>query len=152
MKRILNATVWARNGVPADSWRFRGIFRWVLPLTDLLFLYFGLVGWANGIHTVSRATGHEYATWWSATIAVCAFAAFIGVSFPRLWALELVAKIGLVGLVFLFVVLSAARVLTDFHASATAGLVVILVLLPAWRAGDLGYVAWTRGHRLRGTR
>lgn len=152
LKRLWAATVWAPNGVPADAWRFRGIFRFVLPVTDLLFLYFGAVGWWNGVASVREAAGHTNAAWWSAGIVITAAAAFVGISFPKLWALELAAKIGLIGLVFGYVALYAARIVTDFHTSASAGLVMILILLPLWRVGDLGFVAWTRGHKLGGSR
>lgn len=146
LTRIAAASVWARNGVPAKDWRFRGVFRFVLPLTDVFFGYFGTVGWAKGVASVQAAAGHEYATWWSGGIALAAFAALIGVSFPRLWSVEIVAKVLLIGLVSSYVALFLARIVTDFHASASAGLVVILILLPIWRVGDLGYVAWQRGH------
>lgn len=151
-KRLWQATVWAPNGVPAAAWRFRGIFRLVLPLTDVFFLYFGTVSWWTGVSAVRAATGHEYAAWWSASVALAALGALVGVAFPKLWALELAAKIALVGLIFGYVALFAVRIVTDFHTSASAGLVLILILLPLWRVGDLGFVAWTRGHQLGGKR
>lgn len=145
MYRILNATVWSRNGVTADDWRFRGIFRFVLPVTDLLFLWFGVVGWVNGINSVRDAAGDVWQTWWSAGIAVSALIAFVGVAFPRLWGIEMGAKIMLVALVSGYVALYLARGLADPNITALAGLMVILILLPVWRLADLGRVAWQRG-------
>lgn len=146
LRRFFGSTVWARAGVPAADWRYRGLYRFVLPFTDLFFCYFGVVGWAKGVASVQAAAGHEWATGWSVGIALAAFGALVGVSFPRLWSVELVAKVVLIGLVSSYVALSISRIVTDFSTSASAGLVMILILLPIWRVGDLGFVAWQRGH------
>lgn len=145
LRRAFSTTVWAREGVSAADWRYRGLYRFVLPMTDLFFAYFGVVGWLNGVLSVRDAAGHTFNTWWSGCIAITALVALIGVSFPRLWAMEMLAKIGLVGLVFTYVLLSGLRVFTDFRASATAGLVFILILLPLWRLSDLSLIAWKHG-------
>lgn len=146
LARVAAASIWARSGVSAADWRFRGVFRWVLPLTDLFFLYFGVVGFIGGVASVQHATGHVWATWWSLGIALSAFGALVGVAFPKLWAVELGAKVALIALVSAYVALFAAKIISDFHTSASAGLVMILILLPIWRVGDLGVVAWMRGH------
>lgn len=130
-------TVWHRRGVPPSAWRFRGIFRYVLPLTDLLFLWFGVVGWNNGIRSVLEVTSIQWQTWWSLGIALSAAGAFVGVVLPSLWKLELVSKVFLVGLVSAYVALFLARGLEDPLVAATAGLIVILILLPMWRIADL---------------
>lgn len=146
LRRTFRASVWAREGVPAADWRYRGLYRFVFPFTDLFFCYFGVVGWINGVVSVQKAAGADYATAWSGAIALAALAALVGVSFPRLWLVELLGKIALIGLVSSYVALYLQRIVTDFHTSATTGLVIILILLPIWRVGDLGFVAWQRGH------
>jgi hypothetical protein len=85
---------------------------------------------------------------WSAGVALAALGAFVGVAFPKLWGLELASKCVLIGLVSAYVLVAVGNILEP-HASATAGLVVILILLPIWRVGDLGFVAWQRGHLAR---
>lgn len=146
LKRLIAATVWARAGVPARDWRFRGIFRFVLPLTDLLFIWFGAVGWNNGVGSVEQAAGGAWQTWWSAGVTLAAVGCLLGVAFPLLWSLELGARIVLVGLVSGYIALTLSRGLEDPNITALAGLEVILILLPVWRIGDLGFVAWQRGH------
>lgn len=143
--RFWKLTVWGPGGVRAEDWRFRGIFRFVLPATDLIFMYFGIVGWWNGVGSVEDAAGSTWQAWWSLAIALSALGAFVGVGFPKLWLLELCAKLFLIGLVSAYVLLFLARGLSDPLITATAGLIVILILLPVWRVGDLGFVAWTRG-------
>lgn len=134
---VLKASVWARDGVSAADWRFRGLFRWVLPLTDVFFLWFGLAGLYNGIATVRRAASPEWQEWWSAGIALVALVAFIGVSFPRLWWLELAAKGPLIGLVSVYSVIFLVNGVENPLVQATAGLICILIFLPIWRVLDI---------------
>lgn len=144
IRRVFRASVWhPSTGRPEDR-RFRGIFRYVLPLTDILFLFFGVVGWHNGLRSVEQAAGEEWQTWWSLGIAASAFVALVGVAFPRLWLVELAGKIPLIALVTVYVWVLLARGLADSQVLATAGLIVILILLPVWRVADLGFTSWAR--------
>ncbi len=145
LRRIAAASVWAPDGVSAHDWRFRGIFTWVLPLTDVFFMMFGLVGWWQGVGTVSETASPGWQEWWSLGIAGAATVALLGVSFPRLWWLELAGKIPLIGLVSVYIVVLFARGTVNPQVTATAGLIMILVLLPVWRVADLsGAVPWLK--------
>ena len=145
LKRIAEASVWAPNGITAADWRFRGIFRWVLPLANLAFAYFGFVGFANGVGSVQHAAGDMWQLWWSGGIAFTSILCFIGVSFPKLWLLELCAKILMVSLVGSYISLYLSRGIDDPQVTALAGLITILIYLPIWRIGDLAVVAWQHG-------
>jgi hypothetical protein len=136
MRRIFQATVWAPGGVPAASYRFRGIFRWVLPLTDILFLWFGYVGFLLTVSSVEQEAGREWQDMWSAGLALSALFCFIGIAFPKLWPVELIAKMFLIGHVLFYVSLQLSRIL-DPEVSAFSGLILILVLTPIWRFTDL---------------
>ena len=151
MRRLAAASVWAQHGVPVEDRRYRGLYRWVLPLTDVFFVWFGVAGWHNGIASVQDATSPTWQTWWSAALAVAAFLALVGVAFPRLWALELIGKVPLVGLVSVYVVILIARGFEDSYVAATGGLVCILILLPVWRIADLRTTAWGLKRRRRRT-
>lgn len=146
IKRIAAATVWAPNGVSAKDWRYRGIFRVVLPGTTVLFFWFGIVGWVNGVSSVQAVAGSTYATGWSAGIAISSALWFMGTAFPKLWPVECVASIILIGLIVSYVALFVAAIFTTPSRSASAGLIFILFLLPTWRVGDIGFEAWQRGH------
>lgn len=151
LKRAWAATVWAPNGVAREDWRYRNIYRVVLPLTDLLFVWFGVAGIVQGVASVEKAAGLDWQVTWSAGIAISAFACGVGVCVPRLWPIELVAKIFLVGHVSVYVFVYIARGATDPVATALAGLICILILLPMWRVSDLGndLAAWLKGRRKR---
>jgi hypothetical protein len=138
LKRLARASVWAPGNIRPEDWRFRGIFRFVLPVTNLIFLYFGVVGFFNGVGSVSDATSAAYAAFWSAGIAFVSVGCLVGVSFPKLGPLELVSKVLLISLVASYVAVLAVR---SFHlpaSQATAGLLLVLIILPLWRVLDLG--------------
>jgi hypothetical protein len=137
-KRLFAASIWAPGNIRPDDWRFRGIFRYVLPGNNLIFLYFGVVGFINGVGSVTDATSAAYAAFWSASIAIVSLVCLIGVSFPKLGAVELAGKLVLIGLVALYVAVLAVRSLDVITSQATAGLLVMLVTLPIWRVLDLG--------------
>jgi hypothetical protein len=132
--------------VKREDWRYRGQVRFAFPLTDLLFAYFGFTGALLGVGSVQEAAGDEWQLVWSAGIGVAALVAFIGVAFPKLWAVELGGKIMLVALVAPYIVLYAARGIADPHVTAIAGLEIILIIFPIWRIGDLGFESWLRGY------
>lgn len=137
LKRIYKASVWSRSGVSATNWRFRNQFRITFPYVDLMFIWFGCVGWMNGIQSVEDAAGNNWQTTWSAAIAVCGVLALVGVAFPRLWAVELLGKIPLVGLVCGYLALQMTLGADNPRLQATAGLFTTLVAFPIWRVGDI---------------
>jgi hypothetical protein len=143
MHRILARTIWAPGRFPPTSpdYRFRNIFRVVLPLTDILFVWFGVVGFVNGIGSVQVAAGDGYAAVWSLLIALAAFIALIGVTLLRNVP-ELVAKLLLIGLISSYLLIQVQRGFDDPLVAATAGALIILVLLPVWRVLDLGVLVY----------
>lgn len=147
LKRIAKSSVWAKGGVAPEDWRIRNILRVVLPLTDLFFMWFGIVGAINGVSSVQEEAGQQWQFWWSVLIALSALICLIGVGFPRLWAAEQAAKVLLIGMVSAYIFLYVARGLDDPKVLATGGLIVILILLPIWRVNDLVGEKWKQQER-----
>lgn len=137
-RELWRSTVWAPQGVPFEYWRFRGLFQFVLPITYLLFVYFGVTVQITGIESVETLAGQDWQTAWSAAVTASAANALVGTVFPGLWWLEAVGIIPLIGLVSMYIVLLLAYGIGGEQSLATAGLVVIVILLPVWRVGDLG--------------
>ena len=138
-KRLFAASIWASGNIRPEDWRFRGIFRVVLPVGNLIFLYFGVVGFARGVGSVTDATNTTYAAFWSGAIALASLACLVGVAFPKLGKLELGAKIVLIGLVASYVAVLTARSFEVPGSQATAGLMSALIVLPVWRVLDPGF-------------
>jgi hypothetical protein len=152
LRRLYAASVWAPEGIPAGAWRFRGQFRFVFPYVDLMFLWFGIAGWQHGIRSVETATSNAWQTNWSLAIAVFAAVCLLGISFPKLWAVELLGKLFLIGLVCAYLALQLSLSWEDPKLQATAGLFTTLIAFPAWRVGDLGVIArqWWMARKQRG--
>lgn len=149
LKRVARASVWHKDALPENERRYWGLYKWCFPLVDILFFYFGAVGWHNGVASVQEAASADWQTTWSAGIAICAFFAFVGVAFPRLWPVELVAKLVLISLISMYVALYLQRGADDSSVTAFAGLIVSLVVFPTWRLGDLAIdaVHWLKARR-----
>lgn len=141
---LKSISVWGLDGVPEEDRRIRGLLRWVLPILDIAFIWFGLAGWWAGLATVEHATSVGWQQYWSMGIAITSFVALVGVSFPRLWYIEIMGKAPLVGLVFVYLILFISKSTTDPLLWATAGLYCTFALLPIWRLSDLGYIWWRR--------
>lgn len=141
LKRIAKASVWAKGALPEQERKYWGLYRWCFPLVDALFFYFGVVGWHNGVASVQEAASVDWQTTWSAGVALCALFAFVGVVFPKLWPIELAAKLVLISLVSMYVAIHIQRGIDDPTITATAGLIVSLVIFPTWRLGDLAVEA-----------
>lgn len=135
LSKVRSVTVYDESYLIGE--RARGLYRYALPIIDFLFLYFGAVGFVNGVGSVQEATSTTWQAYWSLGIAVSAALCWVGVTFPALWAVELGSKLVLVGLVAGYVGLFLFRGLHDPLVTATAGLIIILIVLPVWRVGDI---------------
>lgn len=105
-ERLLRNTVWARDGIQPEDWKFRDLQRIWLPLYDLIALYAGLMGLFFGSPLLQKILGGtdnpgsvDPIDWFTGMFAVTAFICLISVIHPRLWAMEIAAKVVLVGMI-----------------------------------------------------
>lgn len=135
-------TIWGPDGVPERDRRMSGILRWVLPLIDISYIWFGVAGYINGLATLEAATTQTWQEYWSAGLALAALTALVGLVIPKLWPAEVIGKSFLIGFIVIYLILFLNRSTTDPPLVATAGLYLSFVWLPIWRLGDLGFVWW----------
>lgn len=109
-KRLLRHTVWAHDGIQAEDWKYRDLQRVWLPLYDLIAIYAGLMGLLFGSPILEKVFGivDSFAIidpidWATGGFVLIALTCFIGVIHPRLWAVEIVAKVMLVGLIAAYI-------------------------------------------------
>jgi len=146
VKWLIDLTVWGRESIPPTELRFRGLTRFVLPVTDISVVVWAvvMVSTAN-LPVISHQVGHSFSVWWACSVAATSFVAFVGVCIPKLWGFELVGRIVYVALIAGFL---ATRVnLTNPEMVASTVLSATLLWLPGWRVSDLGFVWWSRRHR-----
>lgn len=120
MHRILSATIWAPNAIPANEWKYRNLKRVMFPVIDFLFILGGFSAARFGIPAISEFFPDPVVDAFSYVLSAVGLACLVGVSFPRLWGLEMVSKILLLAQV--------------------AGYVTALFLLTAAGEGNRGFV------------
>lgn len=97
IRRLWSASVWAPGVVPVDdSWRTAK--RVWLPLYDLILIGAGITAVVFGSRLLDRLYG-DFTDVIGTVFALVAFACLLGVGWPRLWPVEIVAKILLVGMI-----------------------------------------------------
>jgi hypothetical protein len=130
-------TVWAPDALPRVQARFRWIFRVLLPVVDVVFILFGVVGFIIGSRVVETYTLHWYNAFWSATIGLAAIMALVGVVMMFDWV-EMLAKLVLVVSVVWYTVLLAVSAADDSPSALLSIIVAVgFGLVPVARILDL---------------
>jgi len=139
---FLDHTVWGRSYIEEEvPERYRSLYTVALPLQLLCFIVFGTLGTIANVPSVQLVAGVDYVDIWAALLAVIGAATFCALVFRFHWA-ELVAMIFLVAGLLSYPVSVALLAIGDQDLdrwALAAGLPALLVL-PAWRVGDLSVV------------
>lgn len=123
-------TIWARGAIPESEGVYRTVRRIWLPAVDLVFMLIGLSARRFGVPTLSGFFTVPEMETFGRIIFWAGFAALIGVVFPRLWPLEIIAKSVLSGAFTAFVVAVLALTTVGYQSRGfTAGLAIIAVIL-----------------------
>lgn len=101
--RLLAQTVWHRDGIPAEDWKYRRLVRVWLPLYDVIAVLTGLAGLLYGSPLLNKLFSEEITNVVTGMFVVVATAALMCVIFPCLWPAEIVAKVLLVGMVSAYI-------------------------------------------------
>lgn len=100
-RRLWQATIWSRGAIPEEEWKYRNLKRVWLPIYDLIAVGAGIMAVLHGSLLLDRLYGDAtdaIGLVFSAVALVC----LLGVTFPRLWAVEVVGKVVLVGMVIAY--------------------------------------------------
>lgn len=104
-ERLLRNTVWAKDGIQPEDWKFRDLQRIWLPLYDVVAVYAGIMGLLFGSPLLEKIFGPDHyayidiVDWATALFALTAFSCLMAVIHPRMWVLEIVSKVVLVGMI-----------------------------------------------------
>lgn len=101
--RLAAQTVWHKNGIPAEDWKYRRLVRLWLPLYDIIAMGTGLAGLLFGSNILDSLFTARNADIVTGAFVVVATAALMCVIFPALWPAEIVAKVLLVGLITAYI-------------------------------------------------
>jgi hypothetical protein len=105
MHRLWRASIWHPDAIPPDEWKYRSLKRFWLPAYDLLAIWAGIDAVLFGSRLLSRLLGGSGLIGLvGITFSIVAFACLLGVAFPRLWPVEMVGKVILVGMITAYAV------------------------------------------------
>jgi hypothetical protein len=121
LRRLFRHTVWAEDAIPPDD-AYRSYRRFWLPLVDLIYIAGGISLLASPVNPALSEVWRGVTVWYGLALALVALVTLIGAAFPRLWAVEVFGK---AGILFLIAFLAAACMLTGrpfgaFLAAAAA--------------------------------
>lgn len=138
LARIGAASIWHPDSINPEEWKYRNLKRVWLPTYDLIAVLAGIVAAAQGSPLLNRLFSATLVDTFGVTLTVVAGVCLAGVAFPRLWAVEIVGKIILVGLVAAY-----ATTILIFPITPQPNHFVVLMLafslpLPLFRLNLLG--------------
>lgn len=138
MRWLYERSIWHPDAIDEREGEVaRDLKRWVLPTVDFFLIVGSYLGLNGGLPTFALVYNHAVASVLSAAVLLFAVGCLIGVSFPRLWVLELSAKCGLALVLltyaFFLLVLAAGEYPTrGFVAGVTAALCAVIVGRIIW--------------------
>jgi hypothetical protein len=97
LSRLYAASIWHPDAIPPWEMKYRAEKRILWPIIDLLYIWIGVVAGAFGAPSITTVFGVGTSRTLCFTFAFISLLCLIGVAFPRLWQMEAVAKVILVG-------------------------------------------------------
>lgn len=146
MRALWRASIWAPDAIPASEGELaRDVKRWVLPTIDTVLIIGSILALFGGVPTFEIVYNSQVAQLAAVIMLAASTLCLIGVSFPRLWLLEMCAKCLLSLFLVLYAILLVVLSLGESPARGvvggiSAGLAIVLL----WRIVWLG-----REHRRR---
>lgn len=142
LRTIGRATIWHRNAIPPHEGEIaRDVKRWLLPALDIALIIGAFRGIHGGMPTFALVF-NDTASYVGA-VAVLAFAigCLVGVSFPRLWLLELISKCGLGFILATYGVLLMVAAAGEYPArgivaGACSGVAIVILWRVFWLARE----------------
>jgi hypothetical protein len=138
-RRLLKNTIWAADAIPPDEWKYRGFKRVLLPVYDVLLILVGVGAETLGVPAVGEFFSAVVIDIVAIAFALAGFLCLVGVSFPKMWALEAAAKSVCLGLLSAYV--TTLLVLTADGDPARGVVTIIataMMLVPIYRLSLLG--------------
>lgn len=138
-RRIGRASIWHNDAIPADEWKYRNFKRVVLPVYDLLVVFAGASAVIWGMPSFREIYPEPVVDaigWLLITVAtIC----LLGVSFPRLYLVEMFGKAILIGIITAYLIALFGLAIQGVGAREFVMVVVSMTMpVPVYRMGMLG--------------
>lgn len=125
-KKLWEASIWHRDAIPPEEFKYRSLKRVWLPVYDLIVMGAGIWATIFGSPLLHRLFPDDVIDLMGVLLAAAAFVCLCGVSFPRLWRVEIMGKIILVALLAAY---AASVALFRLDPDPSAGFVVLVLIL-----------------------
>ena len=142
MRTLYEASIWAPGTIPVEEWKYRNLKRVMFPAVDVLLILGGFSAARYGIPAISEFYPDLFVDIFAYVMSFCALVALVGVSFPRLWAVEIAGKAAVFGLIVGYITSLFILTLEDKGDSDSRGFVLIIAMIAVcpivWRLSLLG--------------
>ena len=118
-------TIWSSDSIPTEDWKYRNLARVWLPVYYLIAIVSGIVATLQGSTFLNRLFTDNDIDMFGGTLTMVSIACLIGVAFPRLWRLEIVATIAIVGILAAY----GATILTNPYSPTPNTFSVLMLTL-----------------------
>lgn len=132
-RRLWRASIWYPAAIPHDAGhRYESpIKRVFLPAYDIVILWLGLGGLVVPLQAVGEALQPPWPTVLYIALAVAGIGCFFGISFPRLWRVEITGKVAILGLLTMLTVsMILAGITIPGHTGITVTPILIGLMIP----------------------
>jgi len=138
MRRIWQATIWAKGAIPPEDYPNRNQKRVMYPFIDIVFVLAGFSAARYGVPAISEFFTDSTVDLFAYSIAGAGFACLLGIGFPRLWPLEILAKSALLSLnVLYFVALFMLTAVGEGNRGYVVCIAAVAIAPIVWRITQL---------------
>jgi hypothetical protein len=103
MRRLFAASIWAPGAIPLDEWKYRNLKRVWLPVYDVVAIVAGYFAFDQGSNLLNRLFDSWFVDLFGVAMMIVAGVCLAGVAFPALWAVEMLGKVLLLGMVVSYI-------------------------------------------------
>lgn len=146
VKKTWAKTIWAKGAVPESEGELASdVKRGLLPIFDLVLIFTAILAIRGGMPTFEIVYSSSVSTIAAWGLLMAASLGLVGVSFPKLWLLEAVSKIGLFAVLFGYALVLLLYSAEDAPRGFVGGIMLAVSSIPVWRVIWMG-----REYRRRG--
>lgn len=139
LRRIGRNSIWAKGAIPVEEWKYRNFKRVVLPVYDFLVVLAGITAIVWGMPSFQEIFPGEVVDALGWLLVFVAVICLLGVSFPRLWAIEILGKALLLGIIVAYIIALFGLAVQGVGTREFVMAVVSMTLpIPVYRIGMLG--------------
>lgn len=140
MRRLFRGTIWDPDAIPALERKYAGPLKWfVFPAFDIIMAAIGARALFVGVPSIeslypSGVASVIYLAW-----LILGLVCLVGAVIPKLWPLEIVGKVALFAMLFLYLIaMRVSPTPVDGAKDAVSGLLLAAMLIPCLRLWILG--------------